>query len=400
MPITFAFNEAADATLLQSAEALRPRLLGEAVSSPGRDRLSEETARALAASDMFRISAPRRAGGLCASTRTAVLVSAAVAKADPSAAWILSVTNSNSRVASLAPSRITKELFADGVPVVCAAASPTGTARRVDGGVLVSGRWPYSTCCRHAAWGIFAIGAKDASGRVVPSAEAYVPMADLEIENTWEVAGLRATGSETVVATDVFVPAHRYNEFAGAESEEESAEGAPEPSDFIATVPHGRATLLSVVVGAAEAVLDLVVAAAKSRGIAFTIYGRQADSPVVQKEVGQAAIALETARILMLHAAAAVDSAALARRRMTFSEQARNRAQTCHAVETVVHAIEKLMFVGGSSAFTEASGIERYWRDLNVAARHALHLPNVGYEIYGRSLLDVEPTIAAQRGAI
>jgi 3-hydroxy-9,10-secoandrosta-1,3,5(10)-triene-9,17-dione monooxygenase len=360
--------------------------------------LSEETVRALAAADMFRISAPRRVGGLCASTTTAVLVSAAIARADPSAAWVLSVTNSNSRVASLASGRITKEVFSDGVPVICAAVSPTGRSRRVDGGFLISGRWPYGTCCYQAAWGIFSIGGKDANGRLMPSAEAYVPMADVKIESSWKVAGLRATGSETVVATDVFVPAHRYNEFEGAE--EVAAEGLPEPTDLIATAPHGRATLLSVVVGAAEAILDLVLSAARSRGIAFTTYGRQADSPVVQKEVGQAAMAIESARILMLHAASAVDSAALARRRMTFSEQAQNRAQTCYAVEIVVHAVEKLMFVGGSSAFAEASGIERYWRDLNVAARHAMHLPNVGYEIYGRSLLDVEPTIAIHRGAI
>jgi 3-hydroxy-9,10-secoandrosta-1,3,5(10)-triene-9,17-dione monooxygenase len=399
MPTDFTFNEEAEAVLLQQAEGLRPRLLNEALSSQTRDRLAGETVRALGAAEMFRISAPRRVGGLCASTKTAALVSAALAKSDPSAAWIVSVTNSNSRVASLASGRITKELFSDGVPVVCAAASPTGSARRVEGGFLVSGRWPYSTCCYHAAWGIFAIGAKDASGRSVPAAEAYLRMADLKVEHTWAVSGLRATGSETVVATDVFVPAHRYNEFS-EDAEEAGPDGTPEPTDFIATAPHGRVTLLSVVIGAAEAILDLVIAASKSRGIAFTTYGRQADSPALQAEVGHAAIVIDNARLLMLHTATAVDNAALSRRRMTFSEQTRNRAQTCHAVETVVHAVEKLMFVGGSSAFTEASGIERYWRDLNVAARHAMHLPNVGYEIYGRFLLDVEPTIAVHRGAI
>ena len=33
-----------------------------------------------------------------------------------------------------------------------------------------------------------------------------VPMPDLQIKDTWHVAGLCATGSNTLVAEDVFVP--------------------------------------------------------------------------------------------------------------------------------------------------------------------------------------------------
>ena len=37
----------------------------------------------------------------------------------------------------------------------------------------------------------------------------YVPYADYEIKDTWHVAGVCGSGSNTVVLDDVFVPASR-----------------------------------------------------------------------------------------------------------------------------------------------------------------------------------------------
>ena len=37
-----------------------------------------------------------------------------------------------------------------------------------------------------------------------------MPMSELTIEDTWFVAGMKGTGSNTIVADRVFVPDHRY----------------------------------------------------------------------------------------------------------------------------------------------------------------------------------------------
>ncbi|MET0700201.1 MAG: hypothetical protein ABWY93_11080 [Mycobacterium sp.] len=82
-------------------------------------------------------------------------------------------------------------------------------ARRVDGGLVVSGRWPYASGAPHATWAALgAVVVDDAS----PSAEVYlclVPVSNLRLEDTWHVVGMRGTGSNTWAADNLFVPEHR-----------------------------------------------------------------------------------------------------------------------------------------------------------------------------------------------
>jgi len=43
-----------------------------------------------------------------------------------------------------------------------------------------------------------------------------------------------------------------------------------------------------------------------------------------------------------------------------------------------------------SKAQTDASAMQRIWRDSNVAGRHAVVSPTVSYEVFGKALLDVD----------
>jgi alkylation response protein AidB-like acyl-CoA dehydrogenase len=45
------------------------------------------------------------------------------------------------------------------------------------------------------------------------------------------------------------------------------------------------------------------------------------------------------------------------------------------------------MYAHGAAGFAEASPLQRIWRDSAVAARHAVILPAVNYEVYGKALL-------------
>jgi 3-hydroxy-9,10-secoandrosta-1,3,5(10)-triene-9,17-dione monooxygenase len=103
---------------------------------------------------------------------------------------------------------------------------------------------------------------------------------------------------------------------------------------------------------------------------------------------------IHTARLLMDAANKLIDEAALAERPITYLEQTRNKGETVFATDLMVKAVEKLMYVSGSSGFSENTPLQRYWRDLNMAARHAANVPHVGYEMYGRALMGVEPNIA------
>jgi alkylation response protein AidB-like acyl-CoA dehydrogenase len=379
--------------LVDVARALRPYLLEKAALHEQNRRLDDEVIGKLVAADLFKVAVPRRWGGLCLSAHGMARIALELAKGCPSTAWVFCISNSSSWVASLHSDTVQEDVFADGVPIMCSAVNPPGTFTKTDGGYIVNGAFPYASGCLHSSWGMFSLGSKDAHGHFVPGGQFYAPMSDATIRDTWFVAGLKGTGSNTVVFKDVFVPERRVMP-PSVMGHPPGKKHVGEPSDYFTLLPHLRSVMLGVLAGMAEAALELVTAGTSKRGIVYTTYARQTDSHVIQKEIGEAATMIHTARVLMDTATRGLDEAALARRPLQYLEQTRNKGETVFATDLLARAVDKLMYVSGSSGFMENTPLQRYWRDLNVAARHAANVPNVGYEMYGRALMSVEPNIA------
>jgi len=104
--------------------------------------------------------------------------------------------------------------------------------------------------------------------------------------------------------------------------------------------------------------------------------------------VAAAALKLETARLHTYRAVTEVDQAA-AFGPLDYAARAHIRAQAGYAAQQIVEAIGILLDAHGSSAFADASPLQRIWRDANTAARHAGLVPAVGLEVHGKSLLDI-----------
>ena len=84
--------------------------------------------------------------------------------------------------------------------------APTAETVKVAGGYRVTGRWYYNSGSWHADWATLGIPVTDESGEVVNQGLALIPRADCEIEETWFVAGMKSSGSNCMIASDVFVP--------------------------------------------------------------------------------------------------------------------------------------------------------------------------------------------------
>jgi alkylation response protein AidB-like acyl-CoA dehydrogenase len=87
-----------------------------------------------------------------------------------------------------------------------------------------------------------------------------------------------------------------------------------------------------------------------------------------------------------------LDHAALSRRSLSERERARSKAQANYSMQIMAQAIDTAMYVAGSGALSNTHPAARYWRDFHMVARHFGNIPNVGYEVYGRSLLGVTPS--------
>lgn len=392
------YNHAIEKELLGRARELQPLLREKAPEFDANRRISEDVFKELSAAGFWDMASPRRWGGLGTSATTMARVGAELGKGDPSVGWVYTVLHGTTWVASLGPDALQEELFGNGKhPTICGAVTPPGEALEVDGGYLVNGKWAYCSGSRHADWGQFGVNIKKPDGSIEPGGNVYIPMSEITIEDSWFMVGMRGTGSETCVAKDVFVPKRRFFHIAklgmGVHASDKKYVG--EPSDYWPFMPFLRATAHGMVIGAAEAMLEEVVASAQNKPIVYTTYSRQADSAVVQAKLGQASAKVAAAKLLMEKTCAQIDQAGISRQPMTPMERAQSKAEGSFTIDLLTQAADELMFLAGSGAFAEHKSIARYWRDLSVGARHTANLPYVGYEILGKALLGVEPNIVA-----
>src|SRR5262249_11410368 len=104
-----------------------------------------------------------------------------------------------------------KELLADPRFVIAGVAAPRGRARTVEGGYRVTGRWSFASGSHHARWLVVgAVLADESSPGSAPVIRHLVlPADEVTFHDTWQVAGLRGTGSDDLEVHDVFVPAQR-----------------------------------------------------------------------------------------------------------------------------------------------------------------------------------------------
>ncbi len=199
------------AFLVERAVALRPFLLERAPETEKSRRIGPEIMAALDDAGILDTPIPRRWGGAAASALTIARIGAELAKGCPSTAWVYWVLSTGTWLAGIAPDAVQEDVFGAGRPRFCGSGKP-GRAEPVEGGYRVTGRWGYASGSHHAAWialgGMVMDGGAPRMTNGVPELRiAYVRPSDVEILDTWHVAGLRATGSNDVTATDVFVPA-------------------------------------------------------------------------------------------------------------------------------------------------------------------------------------------------
>jgi len=165
-------------------------------------------------------------------------------------------------------------------------------------------------------------------------------------------------------------------------------------SDYLPVVPTVRCTGIAQLLGGAQYMLELVAADAPKKPIVTTFFAKRVDSHVFVQDLGKVAAQLDSAELILFDAIGQLDKVAEAGGKMTALEAAKNRAQCAQVIELIHASMEKLMFMAGSSAFVLSNPLQRYWRDLSMGLRHVQNIPTLGYEIYGRDLLEISPNIS------
>jgi len=231
----------------------------------------------------------------------------------------------------------------------------------------------------------------NSAGETIDQRLALVPMSDLERVDTWFVAGMKSSGSICLKAKDAFVPDHRVLSMNRAIEGEYPTEMKDKETLYrSAYIPILAIILVGPILGLGRAALQFVREKAASRTITYTFFDKQSSSVAFQLQVAEAAMMIDTAHLHAYRAADDVDNSATRGVYPDMLTRARVRADTGYVVEKITQAIDKLLFAHGSAGFADACPLQRIWRDAAVASRHAVVLPQVGYELFGKALLGVE----------
>jgi alkylation response protein AidB-like acyl-CoA dehydrogenase len=383
------------AELVARARELAPLLRKNAPAGEANRRVEEETIQAVRKAGLMRVFTPKRYGGWEMNVRGILDVSAAIAEADGGSAWVVNLNNVCCWLTSLYPVKAQDEVFgADPDACVSGVLNPTAEATKVDGGFRVTGTWHYNSGGWHAQWAVLGMPIVNAAGKSIDQGLALFPMSDLERVDTWFVAGMKSSGSICLKAKDVFVPEHRILSVPRAIEGHYPTETRDQEALYrSAFVPLLAIILVGPILGLGRAALEFVRQKAGSRTIAYTFFEKQNASVAFQLQLAEAALMVDTAHFHAYRAADDIDEAAARGVYPEMLVRTRVRADTGYVVEKITQAIDKLMFAHGSAGFAEASPLQRIWRDAAVASRHAVVLPPIGYEVYGKALLGVENTV-------
>lgn len=364
--------------LVRAAAELVPLVIESADDIERSGRLPASIVEKLSATGLYHLFLPASAGGPEADPLSGMLAIETLARADASVAWCAHVSSANAwLLATLAPETVAEMARTAGTAGTAGGAAwrmsgsarPRGRAQRVAGGFRVSGQWDFASNCLHAHWysGTCMTEERD---RPTRARTLIFPMSEATIIETWQVTGMRGTGSHDVAVADIFVPEERVS--AGRHL----------------ALQHGRlyqprltmvvnwALTAAVALGVARGALDAFAELAQDTTAGETeIPLRQRAE--VQRAVGRAEALLGAARSYCLHSVRDVWEAA----EPGDSHEGRGgeeldrlvldaRLAITHAMHTAVEVVDLLFHAGGTRSIFHRHHLERRFRDAHVALRH------------------------------
>ncbi|MEK8174565.1 oxidoreductase [Streptomyces sp. M19] len=326
--------------------------------------------------------------------RTLLEVSRAVGHACGSTAWLTSLLNANAWFVGLFPAQAQDDVWAHNPgALVAGVVTPSGTARVVEGGYRVSGRWAPASGCAHADWAVLGVTRPDAEGTSDAVGIVLAPMSELAVEDTWFVAGMRGTASNTLVGEDLFVPAHRFH-------------SVPDAIEGRYATLHRRDALPGTLRARHRARVDRPPARAGRRrrrhpagqgpaaGLTLTNYTVQAEAPTIQLAAANAASHADSAQLHAYRAADDLDDAA-----RTGSTRLRRPGADTYGRGSGrgprARGGPPRVLGPGRLKLRRVQPLQRVWRDIETASRHAVLNPEVAAEIYGKSLFGIQGTVSA-----
>jgi indole-3-acetate monooxygenase len=364
--------------VVEAARALATLAAEHGAESESSCTLAPPVAEALAASPIPSMLVPRSSGGGERPPAEMVAVLEELAVGDGSAAWCAMVAATSGLVAAYVEPDFARQAFAP--PAVAGGVyAPMGRARRENGEYVVSGRWPFTSGCMHATTLMGGAVVADEE----PAVRAMVfPSSAAKVHETWDVTGLRGTGSHDTEVSELRVPVE-HTAALGAEAPREEG-------PLYAFPPFGLLALgiASVALGIARGSISELTELAMTKkpgGSARTL----AQRPSIQTSVARAEAWTGSARAFVSEAIGEAWGQAQAGGEIDVAGKAKLRLAATHATRAAADSVNLMAEAGGGTAIYAKSPLARRFRDIHTATAHMMIAPQ-SWELAGRISLGLD----------
>jgi 3-hydroxy-9,10-secoandrosta-1,3,5(10)-triene-9,17-dione monooxygenase len=367
--------------------ALRERAAAQALNR----RALPETIAEMKNAGFFRILQPKRWGGYELSPRVFADVQMALAEGDPATSWVFGILAIHNYHMGFMDDRVAEEVWgADDATLVGSPYAPGGVAKTVEGGFRFSGRWKFSSGSEYCQWtflgGLVDPQASDKSFLEQDFRAFLLPRQDYEIVDTWDVIGLKGTGSQDIVVKDAFVP--EYRALRHPVSDWRDTPGAKVNTGILFRMPFFpvfERSVSTTAIGALQGMLDEFQAYGVGRR---TLFGMaMPKDPDAQLAAAEAANGIDEMKTIMYRNFSQMEEIAERGDQLSQTDLARFSYQSAVVPQRCSQlALAMLETVGGSGLYnTHVFG--RYYTDLLMAARHAANSWKVRGREWGAVLL-------------
>jgi 3-hydroxy-9,10-secoandrosta-1,3,5(10)-triene-9,17-dione monooxygenase len=380
------------AAMIARAEALVPQLRERASRTEELRHLPPETERDLHEAGLFRILQPKRVGGSEFDYVALVDFADVIGRADASVAWNLVNLASHHWMLGMFD-RYAQDLIWNKDPDALIASSfvfPAGRAKKVDGGYLLRGRWPFSSGVDSSEWNMLAgVVSSDDDADGIEYRIFLLNRSDYKISDTWNASGLKGTGSNDVEVNDVFVAEAMtlaVADLAGGPTPGSAANpNALYALPVFALFPY---VLAGVALGNAQACLDDYIGVARHRASTYN-RTRLGDLQSTQIKIAQASAKIDAARLIMR--ATCIDAMADARRGHIpdMAAKTRSRRDGAYSVNLCTEAVALLFSASGARGLFTSGALQRQFRDAHAINSHIAFSFDAAGTNYGRVALDL-----------
>ncbi|GFG50441.1 acyl-CoA dehydrogenase [Mycolicibacterium agri] len=354
-------------------------------------RLPDATLDDYVASGLPELLVPARYGGLQAPWPAILDPVRRMAHGCPSSAWTLGFYTLHNWMMALFSAEAQEEAFASRPFLAPAPLAPTGHGVAVDGGIRLSGRWSWATGVMHGNWiivGALCDSAEDPGG--IYPALALLPISEVHIEDVWHTDGMCATGSNDVVITDAFVPAHRLVRVTDIYKGTAPGAALHDADTYRWPMVPALALLAAMpALGSAERVAEVYAERLSQRVLAYEGVA-QKDKPIAQAHLSEARVRLRALRGLLDDTVGQLETLVATGDPVPRPVRGEARLAAAHIVRESRAVIGLLLAASGASAHFLDNPLQRMKRDVDVLAGHVVFDYDTSRELAGALTLGMD----------